>query len=138
MQNDLSVMQKFLIFAADEYDADNNTSGSPYVQSVALGSTSAEGGGCGNAVSCGWCQRGQQGPHGSDGLNGVYHRIRHLQDARILACQLREPYTQSGGSEGYGIPDFKVAEPEGSRGVRTEKARRQTEGLEEPTGVESS
>ena len=31
MQNDLSVMQKFLIFAADEYDADNNTSDSPYV-----------------------------------------------------------------------------------------------------------
>ena len=31
MQNDLSVMQKFLIFAADECDADNNTPDSPYV-----------------------------------------------------------------------------------------------------------
>ena len=122
MQNDLSVMQKFLIFAADECDADNISPDSPYVQSVALGSTSAEGGGCGNAGSCGWSQRGQQGLHGSDGLDGVYHRIRHLQDARILARQLRKPYAQSGGGEGYGVPDFETAESEGSGGVRTEKA----------------
>lgn len=85
MQNDLSVMQKFLIFAADECVADNNSSDSPYVQPVALGSTTAEGGGCGNAGSCGWSQRGQQEPYCTDGLDGVYHRIRHLQDARILA-----------------------------------------------------
>lgn len=92
MQNDLSVMQKFLIFAADECDADNISPDSPYVQSVALGSTSAEGGGCGDVDACGWSQRGQQGPHGSDGLDGVYHRVRQLQDARFLARQLREPY----------------------------------------------
>jgi hypothetical protein len=41
MQNDLSVMQKFLIFAADECDADNNTPDSPYVQPAALGATTA-------------------------------------------------------------------------------------------------
>ena len=78
MQNDFGGRRKFLIFAADEYDEDNNTFGSPYVQPVALGSTTAEGGGCGNAGSCGWGQRGQQGPHGSDGLDGVHHGIRHL------------------------------------------------------------
>ena len=58
MQNDFGGRRKFLIFAADEYDADNNTSDSLYVQPVALGSTSAEGGGCGNAGSCGRGQRG--------------------------------------------------------------------------------
>ena len=59
MQNDFEGRRKFLIFAADEYDADNNTSDSPYAQPAALGSTSAEGGGCGDAGSCGWGQRSQ-------------------------------------------------------------------------------
>ena len=88
MQNDLWGRRKFLIFAADEYDADNNSPDGPNVQPAAFGATTAPSGGCGNAVSCGWGQRGQQGPHGSDGLDGLHHGVRQLQDARILARQL--------------------------------------------------
>ena len=75
MQNDLSVRRKFLIFATDECDADNNSPDGIDVQLTALGATTAEGGGCGNVVSCGWGQRGQQGLYGSDGLDGMHHGV---------------------------------------------------------------
>ena len=121
MQNDLWGRRKFLIFAGDECDADNNSSDSSNVLPAASGSTTAEGGGCGNAGSCGWGQRGQQGPHGTDGLDGMHHGVGQLQDARILARELREPNAQSGGGEGYGVLDFETAEPEGGGGVRTQE-----------------
>ena len=88
MQNDLWGRRKFLIFATDECDADNNSPDGIDVQLAALGATTAEGGGCGNAGSCGWSQRGQQGLYSPDGLDGMRHRVRQLQDARILARQL--------------------------------------------------
>ena len=66
MQNDLWGRRKFLIFAADECDADNNSPDGIDVQLTALGSTTAEGGGCGNAGSCGWCQCGHEGLYGTD------------------------------------------------------------------------
>ena len=119
MQNDLWGSGKFLIFAGDEIVSDNNASCRSYVQFAALGSTAVEGGGCGDADACGWSQCRHKGKYGSDGLDGVHHGVRQLQDARFLARQLREPYAQSGGGEGYGVPDFETAESEGSGGVRT-------------------
>ena len=88
MQNDLWGRRKLFTFAADEYNACNDSPDGIDVQPAALGTTTAEGGGCGNAVSCGWGQRGQQGPYGSDGLDGMHHGVGQLQDARILARQL--------------------------------------------------
>lgn len=92
MQNDLWESEKFLIFAGDENVSDNNTSCSPYVQFATLGPTPAQGGGCGDADACGWRQRRHEGSYGSDGLDGVHHGVRQLQDARVLPCELREPH----------------------------------------------
>ena len=89
---------------------------------------------CGDNDSCGWRQCDQQRWKLYDRLLRLFQRVRQLQDAFFLACELRESFGKSQRGTRYSLLNLQVVEYQGSCRLRTWAAPRTSRCLEEAVG----